>query len=139
MRSKLDMDNFEADLWEVEQTVKEIDKIIHGDEKDFQAALEKEKQLKQKEEHKKILAELKAREYQEKLMNGYPGKGEGKNYEKFCPHCFYEYELKDLDECTHCHNKLITREERHKILKAKLEVYKEKCIKKNRRRKNSEK
>ena len=126
MRSKLDMDNFEADLWEVEQTVKEIDKIIHGDEKDFQAALEKEKQLKQKEEHKKILAELKAREYQEKLMNGYPGKGEGKNYEKFCPHCFYEYELKDLDECTHCHNKLITREERHKILKAKLEVYKEK-------------
>ena len=46
MQSRLDMDNFEAELWEVEQTVKEIDKIIHGDEKDFQAALEKEKQLK---------------------------------------------------------------------------------------------
>ena len=126
MQSRLDIDNLEADLWEVEQTVKEIDKIIHGDEKDLQAALEKEKQLKRREEHKKILAELKAREHQEKLLNGYPGKGEGKNYEKFCPHCFYEYELKDLDECTHCHNKLITREERHKILKAKLEVYKEK-------------
>ena len=126
MQSRLDMDNLEADLWEVEQTVKEIDKIIHGDEKDLQAALEKEKQLKRKEEHKKILAELKAREYQEKLMNGYPGKGEGKNYEKFCPHCFYEYDLKDIEDCTHCHNKLITRDERHKILKAKLEVYKEK-------------
>ena len=47
MQSKLDRDNFEADLWEVEQTVKEIDKIIHGDDKDFQAAIEKEKQLKQ--------------------------------------------------------------------------------------------
>ena len=126
MQPRLDMDNLEADLWEVEQTVKEIDKIIHGDEKDLQAALEKEKQLKRKEEHKKILAELKAREYQEKLMNGYPGKGEGKNYEKFCPHCFYEYDLKDIEDCTHCHNKLITRDERHKILKAKLEVYKEK-------------
>ena len=126
MQTRLDIDNLEADLWEVEQTVKEIDKIIHGDEKDLQAALEKEKQLKRREEHKKILAELKAREHQEQLLNGYPGKGEGKNYEKFCPHCFYEYELKDLDECTHCHNKLITREERHKILKAKLEVYKEK-------------
>ena len=61
MSSRLDMDNLEADLWEVEQTVKEINKIIHGDEKDLQAALEKEKQLKQREEHKKILAELKAR------------------------------------------------------------------------------
>ena len=126
MSSRLDMDNLEADLWEVEQTVKEINKIIHGDEKDLQAALEKEKQLKQREEHKKILAELKAREQQEKLLNGYPGKGEGKNYEKFCPHCFYEYILKDIEECTHCHKKLITREERHKILKQKLEVYKEK-------------
>ena len=126
MQSQLDRDNFEADLWEVEQTVKEIDKIIHGDEKDFQAAIEKEKQLKQREEHKKILAELKAREYQEKLMNGFPGKGEGKNYEKFCPHCFYEYTLKDIIDCTHCHKPLITREERHKILKQKLEVYKEK-------------
>jgi len=126
MQTRLDIDNLEADLWEVEQTVKEIDKIIHGDEKDLQAALEKEKQLKRREEHKKILAELKAREYQEKLMNGYPGKGEGKNYEKFCPHCFYEYDLKDIEDCTHCHNKLITRDERHKILKAKLEVYKEK-------------
>ena len=66
MSSRLDMDNLEADLWEVEQTVKEINKIIHGDEKDLQAALEKEKQLKQREEHKKILAELKAREQQEK-------------------------------------------------------------------------
>ena len=126
MQSNLDMDNFEADLWEVEQTVKEINKIIKGDDKDFQAAIEKEKQLKQREEHKKILAELKAREYQEKLLNGFPGKGEGKNYEKFCPHCFYEYTLKDIIDCTHCHKPLITREERHKILKQKLEVYKEK-------------
>ena len=126
MTSRLDMDNLEAELWEVEQTVKEINKIIHGDEKDLEAALEKEKQLKQKEEHKKILAELKAREQQEKLLNGFPGKGEGKNYEKFCPHCFYEYTLKDIVTCTHCHKELITREERHKILKQKLEVYKEK-------------
>ena len=126
MQSQLDMDNLEADLWEVEQTVKEINKIIHGDDKDLEAALEKEKQLKQREEHKKILAELKAREQQEKLLNGFPGKGEGKNYEKFCPHCFYEYTLKEIEECTHCHKPLITREERHKILKQKLEVYKEK-------------
>ena len=126
MTSRLDMDNLEAELWEVEQTVKEINKIIHGDEKDLEAALEKEKQLKQREEHKKILAEIKAREQQEKLLNGFPGKGEGKNYEKFCPHCFYEYTLKDIVTCTHCHKELITREERHKILKQKLEVYKEK-------------
>ena len=53
MQSRLDMDNLEADLWEVDQTVKEIDKILHGDEKDLQAALEKEKQMKQREEHKK--------------------------------------------------------------------------------------
>ena len=126
MQSRLDMDNFEAELWEVEQTVKEINKIIHGDEKDLEAALEKEKQIKQREEHKKILAELKAREQKEKLLNGFPGKGEGKNYEKFCPHCFYEYTLKDIVTCTHCNKELITREERHKILKQKLEVYKEK-------------
>ena len=39
MTSRLDMDNLEAELWEVEQTVKEINKIIHGDEKDLEAAL----------------------------------------------------------------------------------------------------
>ena len=128
--SRLDRDNLEADLWEVEETVKEINKILHGDEKDLKEALEKEKKLEEREKHKKVLAEIKAREQYEKLLNGFPGKGEGKNYEKFCPHCFYEYTLKEIDECTHCHNKLITRDERHKILKQKIEVYKEKQKKK---------
>ena len=108
--SRLDRDNLEADLWEVEETVKEINKILHGDEKDLKEALEKEKKLEEREKHKKVLAEIKAREQYEKLLNGFPGKGEGKNYEKFCPHCFYEYTLKEIDECTHCHNKLITRD-----------------------------
>ena len=51
---------------------------------------------------------------------------------------FHNKQLKDLDECTHCHNKLITREERHKILKAKLEVYKESEIESLKKQKASE-
>ena len=125
MTSRLDRDNLEAELWEVEQTVKEINKILHGDEKDLKEALEKEKKLEERQKHKKVLAEINAREKQEQLLNGFPGKGEGKNYEKFCPFCFYEYILKDIEDCTHCHKKLITRDERHKILKQKLEAYKE--------------
>ena len=124
MQSRLDRDNLEADVWEVEQAVNEINKILHGDEKDLKAAEEKQKQLEERKKHKKVLAELNAREQREKLLNGFPGKGEGKNYEKFCPHCFYEYTIKDIEDCTHCHKKLITMEERHKILKQKLEVYK---------------
>ena len=134
--SRLDKDNLEAEIWEVEQTVKEINKILNGDEKDLQDALEKEKKLEEREKHKKLLAEIKAREQYEKLLNGFPGKGEGKNYEKFCPHCFYEYTLKDIEECTHCHKKLLTRDERHKILKQKLEVYKEKQKRKKFRKMN---
>ena len=136
MSSRLDRDNLEAEIWEVEQTVKEINKILHGDEKDLKEALEKEKKLEEKEKHKKLLAEIQAREQYQKLLNGLPGKGEGKYYEKFCPFCFYEYTLKEIDECTHCHKKLITREERHKILKQKLEVYKEKKKKKKFRKMN---
>ena len=134
MRSQLDKDNLEAELWEVEQTVNQIHKILNGDEKDLKEALEKEKQLEERQKHKKLLAEIKAREQYQKLLNGFPGKGEGKNYEKFCPKCFYEYTLKDIDDCTHCHQKLITRDERHKILKQKLEVYKEKKKKKKYRK-----
>ena len=130
MTSRLDRDNLEAELWEVEQTVKEINKILHGDEKDLKEAIEKEKKIEERQKHKKVLAEINAREKQEQLLNGYPGKGEGKNYEKFCPYCFYEYTLKDIVDCTHCHKKLLTRDERHKILKQKLEVYKEKQKKK---------
>lgn len=134
--SRLDRDNLEAEIWEVEQTVKDINKILYGDEKDLQEAIEKEKKLEEREKHKKILAEIQAREQYQKLLNGFPGKGEGKNYEKFCPHCFYEYTLKEINECTHCHQKLLTRDERHKILKQKLEVYKEKQKKKKFRKMN---
>jgi tetratricopeptide (TPR) repeat protein len=130
MSSRLDRDNLEAEIWEVEQVVKDINKILHGDEKDLKEALEKEKKLEEREKHKKLLAEINAREQYQKLLNGFPGKGEGKNYEKFCPNCFYEYTLKEIDDCTHCHQKLITRDERHKALKQKLEVYKEKQKKK---------
>ena len=126
MSNKLSQDFIEADIWEMEEKIKEINKILHGDEKDLKEAIEKEKKMEEREKNKKLLAEIKAREQYQKLLNGYPGKGEGKNYDKFCPHCFYEYNLKELDECTHCHKKLITQEERHKILKQKLEVYKEK-------------
>ena len=125
MTSQLDRDFLEADIWKAEQVLNDVKKIIHGDEKDLQEMIEKEKKLQQRKEHEKTLAEINAREHQQRLLNGFPGKGEGKNYEKFCPHCFYEYTLKDLEDCTHCHNKLITRDERHKILKQKLEVYKE--------------
>ena len=131
MSSRLDQDNLEAELWEVEQKVNEINKILHGNEKDLEEAIEKGRKLEKREKNKKILAEINAREQQEKLLNGFPGKGEGKNYEKFCPHCFYEYTLKDIEDCTHCHKKLITRDERHKDLKKKLEVFKEKQKKKN--------
>ena len=136
MRSRLDMDNLEAEIWEAEQTVNQIKKILNGDDKDMKEALEMEKRLEEKEKHKKLLAEINAREQYQKLLNGFPGKGEGKNYEKFCPNCFYEYTLKNIEECTHCHKKLITRDERHKILKQKLEVYKEKQKRKKFRKMN---
>ena len=136
MRSRLDMDNLEAEIWEAEQTVNQIKKILNGDDKDMKEALEMEKRLEEKEKHKKLLAEINAREQYQKLLNGFPGKGEGKNYEKFCPNCFYEYTLKDIEECTHCHKKLITRDERHKILKQKLEVFKEKQKRKKFRKMN---
>ena len=123
--SQLDRDNLEADLWEVEEACKEINKLLHGDEKEVAEALAKQKKLEEREKHKKVLAEIKAREKYEELLNGVPGKGEGKNYFKFCPKCFYEYSIKELDECTHCHGKLQTMEERHKYLKSKVEMYKE--------------
>ena len=132
--SQLDRDFLDADIWHAEQTLEQIHKILNGDENDLKEALEKEKQLEEREKHKKLLAEIKARELKEKLLNGFPGKGEGKNYEKFCPNCFYEYTLKDIEDCTHCHKKLITRDERHKILKQKLEVYKTKKNKKKYRK-----
>ena len=132
--SQLDRDNLEADLWEVEETCKEINKLLHGNEKEVAEALEKQKKLEEREKNKKILAEIKAREKYEQLLNGVPGKGEGNNYFKFCPKCFYEYSIKELDDCTHCHEKLQTIEERHKYLKTKVEMYKEKQKKKKYRK-----
>ena len=131
--SSLDRDFIEADEWEMEQTINDINKILKGEI----GAEEIEKKLKAKEEKKKrekILQEIKQRELKEKLLNGTPGKGEGKNYEKFCPFCFYEYQLKELDYCTHCKKQLITREERMKILKEKVEILKEQKKKKKFRR-----
>ena len=46
--SRLDRDNLEAEIWEVEQTVKDINKILYGDEKDLQEAIEKEKKIRRK-------------------------------------------------------------------------------------------
>ena len=126
-------DDFEADLWEVEQTVGDIKKILNG-EIDGAQILEREKQKEQRKKNAETLKKIKEREYQEKLLNGTPGKGEGKNYEKFCPFCFYEYQLKELNICPHCSRDLITQEARHKILKQKLEVFKEEKKKKKFRR-----
>ena len=131
--SSLDRDFIEADEWEMEQTINDINKILKGEI----GAEEIEKKLKDREEKKqraKLLQEIKQRELKEKLLNGTPGKGEGKNYEKFCPFCFYEYQLKELDYCTHCKKQLITREERMKILKEKVEILKEQKKKKKFRR-----
>ena len=122
-------DDFEADLWEVEQTVGDIKKILNG-EIDGAQILEREKQKEQRKKNAETLKKIKEREHQEKLLNGTPGKGEGKNYEKFCPFCFYEYQLKELNICPHCSRDLITQETRHKILKQKLEVFKEEKKKK---------
>jgi hypothetical protein len=83
MSSRLDRDNLEAEIWEVEQTVKTINKIIHGDEKELQEALEKEKQIEEREKHKKVLAEINAREQYQKLLNGFPGKGKEKIMKNF--------------------------------------------------------
>ena len=131
--SSLDRDFIEADEWEMEQTINDINKILKGEI----GAEEIEKKLKAREEKKqreKLLQEIKQRELKEKLLNGTPGKGEGKNYEKFCPFCFYEYQIKDLDYCTHCKKQLITREERMTILKEKVEILKEQKKKKKFRR-----
>ena len=66
MRSRLDMDNLEAEIWEAEQTVNQIKKILNGDDKDMKEALEMEKRLEEKEKHKKLLAEINAREQYQK-------------------------------------------------------------------------
>jgi len=133
MKNTFNEDDFEADLWEVEQTVGDIKKILNG-EMDGAQILEREKQKEQRKKNAETLKKIKEREYQEKLLNGTPGKGEGKNYEKFCPFCFYEYQIKDLKICPHCSKDLITQEARHKILKQKVEVYKEEKKKKKFRR-----
>ena len=133
MSSDLEKDFLEADQWEMEQTLNDLNKILKGEI----GAEEIEKKLKAKEERKKrekILEEIKQREKQEKLLNGNPGKGDGPNYYKFCPFCFYEYQIKDLDYCTHCKKELITREERIKILKQKVEILKEQKKRKKFRR-----
>ena len=121
MSSDLEKDFLEADQWEMEQTLNDLNKILKGEI----GAEEIEKKLKAKEERKKrekILEEIKQREKQEKLLNGNPGKGDGPNYYKFCPFCFYEYQIKELDYCTHCKKQLITREERIKILIKSLHI-----------------
>ena len=43
MSNKLSQDFIEADIWEMEEKIKEINKILHGDEKDLKEAIEKEK------------------------------------------------------------------------------------------------
>ena len=131
--SQLDRDNLEAELWEVETAVEEINKILRG-EVDIKKIQQKEELIRKRREKEALLKELKEREIKEKIQNGTKGKGEGKNYEKFCMNCFVEFTPKDITKCTHCHKDLITREERHKMLKEKVEVLKEQKKKKKFRR-----
>lgn len=133
MRSQLDEDFLEADLWEVEQTAEMIQKIARG-EIDIKEVERKEQRIKARKEKEALLREMKKREEEEKINNGIKGKGEGKNYEKFCMNCFVEYLPKDKVKCTHCGKDLITRDERHKMLKEKVEILKEEKKKKKFRR-----
>ena len=91
---------------------------------------EKIKRMEERKRVKKLKEEIRQREIDYKKQQGEKGKGEGKNYEKFCMTCFIEYQLKDITHCTHCHKELITMEQRHKMLKDKLEVYKKELNKK---------
>ena len=68
-------EDFEADLWEVDQTVGDIKKILNG-EIDGAQILEREKQKEQRKKNAETLKKIKEREHQEKLLNGTPGKGE---------------------------------------------------------------
>ena len=133
MRSQLDEDFLEADLWEVEQTAEMIQKIARG-EIDIKEVERKEQRIKARKEKEALLREMKKREEEEKINNGIKGKGEGKNYEKFCMNCFVEYIPKDKVKCTHCGKDLISRDERHKMLKEKVEILKEEKKKKKFRR-----
>jgi len=50
------------------------------------------------------------RKIEESLRNGNKGKGEKDNYKKFCRGCFIEYEIDDIQKCTHCKYELISKD-----------------------------
>ena len=66
-------------------------------EEDEEAKLEQSKQ------------DVKARERDEFLKKGRPGKGHQKNYKRFCRFCFTEYII-DLEICTNCGKETMTEE-----------------------------
>jgi hypothetical protein len=79
-------------------------KKLEEKENAIKSRKEKEERIKlQKEEEKR-------RTEEERLLNGNKGKGETKDYLKFCNYCFVEYEINTIDQCTHCGHNLMTRE-----------------------------
>lgn len=116
-----DIDDF---LERVERISSEIKGLADGT-----LSLDKIEESAKKEEEKRILQEkineLKEKERKEKIEKGTSGKGQGQSYLRFCKHCFVEYSIDKLN-CYHCGKETMTRDERMKELKSKVEDFKKK-------------
>ena len=60
-----------------------------------------DKQQKAEEKLDQVKVDIKAREKEEHVLKGRPGKGHQKGYKSFCRFCFTEY-LVEMPKCTHC-------------------------------------
>eukprot|EP00347_Sterkiella_histriomuscorum_P021645 403333259 len=92
-----------------------------------------DRQEREQEYTRKTLIEINAREKQEKLVKGRPGKGHLGGYKTFCKFCFTEF-LIDLDKCSHCNHDTMTYQERLEELKDKIEDHKIRIQKKKERK-----
>jgi hypothetical protein len=90
-----------------------VDDILSG-KVDVAKVMEKERIIKERKEKeeamKKFKEEQKKREEEELLRKGISGKGEKENYMKFCKKCFVEFQIEEIEKCSHCGRQLMTKE-----------------------------
>lgn len=69
--------------------------------------LQKDEDEEAKLEQSKL--DVKAREREELLRKGRPGKGHQRGYKRFCRFCFTEYMI-DIENCTNCGKETMTED-----------------------------
>ncbi|KRW98118.1 Armadillo-type fold [Pseudocohnilembus persalinus] len=132
MSNKINDEELDAWLEQVESAQKEINDLVKGNKsvEQFDKEMEKkEARIKFKKQEEERLK----REQLEKKQKGRFGKGHQWNYSHFCKHCFREYEL-PTPVCVHCGKDTQTMEQRKQYLLGKVEEYQKNKTRKQERK-----